>query len=147
MASKRTNNSTSTSQSTMTAEERGRKKASIRASISASNIKLEKVNTQIISLTTEYTNLNTYLGNWETQKSLYNGNNILSEVVIINIFEGVCADKIKEKIEGCISCMDQTYSNTTRLRNSVDAQIQRLEQQVLNIGTKITSLNNQLNAL
>ncbi len=147
MASNGTRNSTSAGQSTMTPEQRGRRIASIRSEIYTLNTRRNKVNSQIINLTTEQTNLNTYLGSWSTQKSLYNSNNIISEVVIINTFEGICADKIKEDMEECISDMDQTYNSVGGLNGDIHTQISRLNQYISNINNKISLLNNELNAL
>lgn len=48
-------------------------------------------------------------GDLEAQKSIYNGSEILSEVVIVNVFEGVCADSIKADFTDSITEMDQTY--------------------------------------
>lgn len=93
------------------AEERARRRAAIQAEINMWNGKLARVESQIASLTTEQSNLNTYLGDWETQKSIYSGSEILSEVVIVNVFEGVCADSIKADFTDSITEMDQTHSD------------------------------------
>lgn len=124
-----------------------RMRALIQFQINQLNTTLTQVNAQISNLTTEQTNLGTYLGEWNAQKSRYNGNDILSDVVIVNVFEGVCADKIKENMEECISEMDQTYSGVNGLKSNVGRQISRLNQYVLDINAKLTTLKAQLNSL
>ena len=129
------------------AEERAKRRAYIQSQIQQWNTKLSKVNSQIAGLTAEQSNLNTYLGNWDTQKSIYSGSEILSEVVIVNVFEGVCADKIKAEFSASITEMDQTYSGVSGLNGNVGVQISRLNQYVSVINTKLTSLRNELSSI
>ena len=129
------------------AEERARRRAAIQSQIQQWNTKLTTVNSQITSLTTEQSNLNTYLGDWDTQKSIYSGSEILSEVVIVNVFEGVCADQIKADFSASITEMDQTYNEVSGLNGNVGAQISRLNQYVSVINTKLTSLRNELSSI
>lgn len=129
------------------AEERARRIAAIQAEIHQWNAKLDRAESQIESLTAEQSNLNTYLGDWEMQKSIYSGSEILSEVVIVNVFEGVCADRIKADFTDCITKMDQTYSGVGGLNGNVGVQISRLNQYVSVINAKLTSLRNELNSI
>lgn len=129
------------------AEERAKKRADIQTQIQSWNNKLNDVNSQIASLTTEQSNLNTYLGDWETQKNIYNGDNMVSEVAITYVFEGVCADKIKDDLSACVKEMDLTYSKVDGLNGNVSAQINRLNQYVTDINTKLVDLQNQLNSI
>lgn len=129
------------------AEERAKKRAYIQSQIQYWNTKLSKVNSQIAGLTTEQSNLSTYLGDWDTQKSIYSGSEILSEVVIVNVFEGVCADKIKADFSASITEMDESHSKVSGLNGNVGAQISRLNQYVSVINTKLTSLRNELSSI
>lgn len=129
------------------AEERARKRAYIQSQIHYWDTKLSKVNSQIAGLTAEQSNLNTYLGDWDTQKSIYSGSEILSEVVIVNIFEGVCADKIKADFLSSVTEMDQTHSKVGGLNGNVGTQISRLNQYVSVINAKLTSLRNELSSI
>ena len=129
------------------AEERARRRAAIQSQIQQWNTKLTTVNSQIADLTAEQSNLNTYLGDWDTQKSIYNGSEILSEVVIVNIFEGVCADTIKAEFSASITEMDETHSKVSGLNGNVGAQISRLNQYISVINTKLTSLRNELSSI
>lgn len=126
------------------AEERAKQRAYIQGQIQSWNNKLSDVNSQISGLTAEQSNLDTYLGDWETQKNIYSGSEILSEVVIVNTFEGICADKSKHKFEAAIKEMDQTYIDVSQMSGHVGAQIARLNQYVSKINTKLADLKNQL---
>lgn len=129
------------------AEERARRRAAIQYQIQQWNTKLSRANSQLSGLTAEQSNLNTYLGDWDTQKSIYSGNEILSDVVIVNIFEGVCADRVKNDFSSSITEMDQTYSGVSGLNGNVSAQIARLNQYVSIINMKLTSLRNELSSI
>ena len=131
----------------MEAEEKARRMMEIQGQIRQWNAKLSQVNAQIGALTKQQSSLNTYLGDWDIQKGIYDKSEILSEVVIINVFEGVCADKIKEDMGECIKEMDQTCSGVRRLNGNVGAQISRLNQYVLIINLKISALQNELASL
>ncbi len=129
------------------AEERARRRAAIQAEINMWNGKLARVESQIASLTTEQSSLNTYLGDWEAQKSIYSGSEILSEVVIVNVFEGVCADSIKADFTDSITEMDQTHSDVGGMIGNVGEQISRLNQYKADINSKLTALRNELNSI
>ncbi len=129
------------------AEERARRIAALKAEINMWNGKLARVESQIASLTTEQSSLNTYLGDWETQKSIYSGSEILSEVVIVNVFEGVCADSIKADFTDSITEMDQTHNDVGGMIGNVGEQISRLEQYKADINSKLTALRNELNSI
>ncbi len=129
------------------AEERARRKAAIQSQINQWDEKLSGVNSQLSGLVAEQSKLNTYLGDWSTQKNIYSGNDILSEVVIVNVFEGVCADKIKSDFSACIKKMDRTCGEVYGLNGNVGAQILRLRQYVSTINARLTSLRNELNSI
>lgn len=129
------------------AEEQAKKRAYIQSQIQQWNMKLSKVNSQIAGLTAEQSNLCTYLGDWDTQRNLYSGSEILSEVVIANVFEGVCADRIKTDFSAGIIEMDETHGKVSGLNGNVGVQISRLNQYVSVINTKLTSLRNELSSI
>lgn len=129
------------------AEERARRKAAISSQIQQCDAQLNNVNCQLSSLEAEQSRINTYLGDWSAQKGIYSGNAILSEVVIINVFEGVCADRIKADFSSSIAQMDQTYGGVSALSRSVSMQIARLRQQASAISARRTSLSNELNSI
>lgn len=131
----------------MEEREKARRRAAIQSEINNWNTKLTNVNSQIDALTAEESNLVTYLGEWTTQKSLYDENKTLSEVVITNVFEGVCADKIQSELAGCISEMNLTYNNVAGLKGNVTAQIGRLRQQKSYINSRISSLSNEMKSI
>ena len=123
------------------------KRMKIMLQISQWNEKLNKANSQKEGLKSQQANLNTYLGEWDTQKTTYNGNDILTDVVILNVFEGVCADKIKEELTASVTQMDQTYSRVSTLNDNVGLQISRLDEYITFINEKITTLNSELNSI
>lgn len=129
------------------AEERARRRAAIQSQIHQWDDKLLWVNSQLSGLEAEQSELNSYLGDWSAQKNIYSGNDILSEVVIVNVFEGVCADKIKSDFSACIKKMDQTWGEVYRLKENVGVQIARLKQYSSTINTRLTSLRNELNSI
>lgn len=126
---------------------KAKKIAELKAQILTWETKLKKVKSQMTSLTTQNTNLNTYLGEWETQKKIYNESATLSEVVIVNVFEGVCADKIKVKFQKCITTMNGTYNSVNNLTGIVSLQIARLKQYETYINSKLTLLKTELSSL
>ena len=129
------------------AEERARRIAALQAEIHQWDSKLATVSSQKESLTTEQSNLNTRLGDWDAQKRIYHGNETLSEVVILNVFEGVCADRIKADFTDCMEEMDRTCSGVGGLNGNVGVQISRLNQYISVINAKLTSLRDELNSI
>ena len=130
-------------------EERAReqRRVEINREMTQLNSTINNVNNQIYNLTVEQTHLNTYLEEWGAQKALCNQNDILSEVVIRNVFEGVCADKMKQEFHSGVAEMDLTCGNIATLNSRVSAQIAILNQYVSIIDTRLTSLRNELNSL
>ena len=128
-------------------EEKARRRTELNNEMSRLYIELSNVNSQISSLVTEQSNLNTYMEDWINQKAIYSGNDILSEVVIVNTFEGVIADKMRSEIQTCISEMDQTHSNVGVLNENVGTQISRLRQYAGGINGRIQNIKNELNTL
>lgn len=138
---------TATAAAAAAAAARVKRIAELKAQILTWETKLKKVKTQITSLETQKTKLNTYLGKWEIQRKKYSENETLSEVVIVNVFEGVCADKIKVKLQDCITTMNGTYNSVNSLTGIVGSQIARLKQYETNINSKLTSLKTELSSL
>ncbi len=124
-----------------------RRRAELRRQIQQWEGKKRTVESQIEGLTAEKLRLHSYRKMWEEKKCIYNGNEILSEVVIINLFEGVCADKFKDEFSASITEMDQTYSKVGGLNGNVGAQISRLNQYITVINAKLTSLRNELSSI
>ena len=129
------------------AAEKAAKSAALQSQILALNTKLASVNSQINSLAAERSKLIAYLSNWATRKALYDCNNNLTEVVITNVFEGECADKIKTDLDACILDMTQTQNGVGGLNGSVGNQITRLNEYVTCINSKLATLRYELNTL
>lgn len=119
----------------------------IQSKIDKWNYKLDKVNLQIEELTDEQTRLNECLEEWDTQKTTYSGNDILSEVVITNVFEGVCADKIKDDLTASVAQMDLTYSKVSGLNDNVGLQISKLNEYKTLINGELVTLRSELNSI
>lgn len=128
-------------------EERARKRAALREQIQRWDDKLAGIRSQLSGLEAEQSRLNTYLEEWAAQRNVYNGNRILSEVVIVNVFEGVCADKIKTDLSGCMAEMSRTCGRVNGLNGNVGAQIARLHQQMSSINARLSSMRNELNSI
>ena len=126
---------------------RAQKIALIQQRILIKNQELMKVNRQIASLSSEHGSLGAKLSDWCTQKAAYNGNEAVSEVVILNIFEGICADTLKEEVSSCVEEMDKTYSGMTSLNTQVNVQIGRLQERVSIIGQELRDLQLELSSL
>lgn len=126
---------------------RRQKIALLQLQITRKNQELTKVNQQIASLSSEHGKLGTTLADWCTQKADYSGNEVVSEVVILNIFEGKCADALKEELTSCVEEMDKTYSGVTSLNTQVNVQIGRLRERVSIIGQELRDLQLELNSL
>lgn len=129
------------------AEERAKRRKAIESQIEQWDNKLTTVQSQLSGLATERSNLNTYLGDWDRQKSIYSGNEILSEVVVVNVFEGVCADRVKADFADSIKEMDQTCSRVSGMNGNVNLQIERLNQYISVINTNLASLRNELSSI
>lgn len=129
------------------AEQKAIRRASIQSEIMHLNTRISNVNSQIAGLTAERNNLDDYLGDWMTQKTVYNRNDVISEVVITNVFEGACADKLKADIEFCVNEMDKTYTDVSGLGGHVGSQITSLNQYVETLNSRLTVLNAELSSL
>ncbi len=125
--------------------ERARKRKEIEKKIKGLEKEKDAVREQIKKFEEEQLNLHSLQEMWEEKKNKYNGNEVLSEVVIVNVFEGVCAGKIKDDFTACIKEMDQTYSKTGGLRENIKAQISRLQQYINDIDADIKGLRVKLN--
>ena len=128
-------------------QERENRRNALREQIRQWDGKLSNVNSQITALSAERSRLDACLGDWDAQKNTYNGNQILSEVVIVNVFEGVCADRIKTDLEQCMAKMNQTRASVGGLNGNVSAQIARLGQYVSFIKGKLSTLNSELSSI
>lgn len=128
-------------------ELREKRREAIQSQIDKWDAELTSVNSQVSALAEEQTKLNNCLGDWDTQKNIYSGSEILSEVVIVNVFEGVCADRIKEEFSACITEMGHTCRRVSRLIENVSAQIARLNEYISVINMELSSLRNELNSI
>ncbi len=128
-------------------QERENRRKALNEQIDQWNSKLTNVNAQISALSSERSRLDACLGDWDVQRNAYSANEILSEVVIVNVFEGVCADKIKMDFESCIAKMNQTRTSVGGLNGNVGAQISRLGQYAAFINGKLTSLHSELSSI
>ncbi len=115
--------------------------------ITRKNQELTIVSQQIASLSSEQGNLGNYLSDWNTQKAAYSANETVSEVVIVNVFEGRCADAIKEELTACVEEMDKTYSSVTTLQGNVGMQINKLQLRVNTINEELRNLRLELSCL
>ncbi len=128
-------------------EERRQRRREIEKKIREWEEKLRIVEAQIAALTDENAKLGQCLSDWNTQKSKCSASEILSEVVVLNVFEGVCADQIKTDLEACLTKMDGTCSNVTGLSGSISNQIARLQEYASLIQTKLSALRSELNSI
>ncbi len=129
------------------ARERERRRRHLQNQIDEWIGKLSVVNKQISGLEKEKENLETYLGEWEEQKKKCNGNDVLSEIVIADLFEGVCADNIKDDFAEAVVLMDRLYSGGNAMKGDVDTQIAGLRRQESQFNAKLKSLRDELNSI
>lgn len=127
--------------------EKAKRRKAIQEKIDKWNEKKVTVISQKNELAAEKQNLETQLSNWERQKIKYNGNSLLCDVVIVDVFEGVSAEKVKACFEEGVGEMDQTCANVERLKQSVVEQIQKLDQYVSDINENIRILIQEKNAI
>lgn len=128
-------------------EENSVKLAYYQAQISVTNGMLTTVKGWVSTLIREQGNLNSYIEAWATQKAVYDSNENLSEVVITNVFEGVCADTIKTELTDCITAMEKTSSAASTLSADLTLQIAKLSEVVSQLNSLLTSLNYQMSLL
>lgn len=124
--------------------EKERKRKEINEKIQALEQERAGVTEQIEKLEAERLKMHSYQKMWEEKKHKYDGNDILSEVVIVNIFEGVCADKLKNDLSSCIQEMDRTYSKAGGFKENIGAQIKRLNRYISDINADISGLKLKL---
>ncbi len=127
--------------------EREKQRAELQKQIDRWNIKKSGVTSLVNELKSEKRTLETYLDMWQRQKSKYNGNDMLAEVVIVNLFEGESADKVKQIFSEGIKKMDQTYLRVDELKGNVSKQIDKLNQQISDIDVMIRVLIQRKNAI
>lgn len=127
--------------------EREKQRAELQKQIDRWNIKKSGVTSLVNKLKSEKRTLETYLDMWQRQKSKYNGNDMLVEVVIVNLFEGESADKVKQIFSEGIKKMDQTYLRVDELKGNVSKQIDKLIQQISDIDVMIRVLIQRKNAI
>lgn len=108
--------------------------------------KLKNIYDQIPALALEQSNLDTYLEEWATQKQQFSKKEI-ADVVIVNVFEGVCAEKIKSDLETCFLQMDQTCDKVRGLKDNIGRQISKLNQYKLYINGMLEKLNSDLKSI
>lgn len=126
---------------------KAQKRAKLQKEIDNWNKELSKIKPIRSRLIKEQSFLSRLLSEWEIQKNKCEGNLILSEIVLVNRFEGECADQIKEDFTACVVDMNNTYLNTGTLRDDDGAQITKLDQYISFINNRITSLTNEKNAI
>lgn len=122
------------------------KRAEIRKQIGDLETKIPEANIRRSDLAYHQSMLDTYLEDWNTHRQLFSAIDI-SEVVIVNVFEGVCAEKIKSDLETCILQMDQTCEKVRGLKDNIGKQILKLDEYVLNIDGMIKKLKDNLDSI
>lgn len=123
------------------------RRTAIRQEIGHWQLVIEKCNDLISRLQTENSNLAGYLSDWQAQYNTYVQNPVTEQVVITNIFEGVCADKIKSKLSTAVNDMVNTESSGNTLSTNVGNQITAISNYESTVYTKITSLQSELASL
>lgn len=126
---------------------KAQKRAKLQKEIDNWNKELSKIKPIRSRLIKEQSFLSRLLSEWEIQKNKCEGNLILSEIVLVNRFEGECADQIKKDFTARVADMNKTYFKTGWLRDYDGEQIAKLDQYITFINNKITSLTNELNAI
>lgn len=119
----------------------------IESQIHTLNRESEIVNSQINELRSRQKDLTSYLEEWRGQKASYDGDRSLSEVVIVNLFEGVCADKIQKDLSHCIEEMDYACGKVAELNDNIESQITRLNQQLTQIHRQLKLLKIDLDSI
>lgn len=128
-------------------EEKSFRRAYYQTQINATNVILTTVKGWVSTLIREQGNLNSHVEDWAAQKAIYDANENLSEVVITNVFEGVCADTIKTELTECITIMEQTCSGASTLSADLTLQIAKLNEYIAKLNSQLTSLNYQMSLL
>lgn len=127
--------------------ERIQRRTDLQNEIDRLNAIVSDLNDRILELQADQKKLNICLSDWTRQKNIYNNSVVLSSVVIVNVFEGVCAEKIKDDLTACISQMDHTYSDVTGLSTNISEQVSRLRQNIFTIKKRLTALYSELNSI
>lgn len=127
--------------------ERERKRNALKAQIERFKGELSKAEGIKLRLQKGKRSLERQLEAWVVHKNRCSGELVLSEIVVVNKFEGGCADQVKKEFTSCVKEMNITYAKTERLRDDVDAQIQKLGQYIAYINSRISSLTRELNAI
>lgn len=129
------------------AARRERKRRELRAKINGLKDELSGAEGIKLRLEKEMHYLGRKMDEWEVHKNRCKGNLLLSEVVLINRFEGVCADEVKKGFTARVMEMNNTYLMTGRLREDGNAQIQKLNQYISTLNERISSLTRELNSI
>lgn len=124
-----------------------RKRRELRAKINGLKDELSGVEGIKLRLEKEMYYLGRKMDEWEVHKNRCKGNLLLSEVVILNRFEGVCADEVKKDFTARVMEMNNTWLMTGRLREDGSAQIQKLNQYISTLNDRIESLTRELNSI
>lgn len=123
------------------------RRAQIRGEITKWQTVVTKCDALITRLQEENSNLGDFVSEWDTQYTVYAQNPVTEQVVITNVFEGVCADQIKEKLHMAVQDMENTKGSMNVLSSSVGSQITTLSNYRNGAAGKITSLQSQLASL
>lgn len=126
--------------------ERKRKRETLQSEIGSLDTRSKYLKERIVSLGWHRSQLDSYIEDWENERNSFSKNDI-SQVVITNVFEGVCADKIKSDLETCIAQMDQTCDKVRGLRNNIEKQITKLGEYQSNIDETLLIKRDELRSI
>lgn len=98
-----------------------------KAKIAGKQRELEKCNALKAKLLAERRCQSSQRDAWNRQYAIYQSSEIASQVVITNVFEGVCAEALRESMEEAINGMEHTKMQIGDLLADLDCQIKKLD--------------------
>lgn len=116
------------------------RKARVRMQIAGLELKVQACNGIIQSIQSSRTAMGNHVSNWNGKRSVSRGSQIASEVRIINIYEGLTAEKFAALFPETTGIMDQNASRYYEVNSAASDQIICLQNYIDKLNNEIASL-------
>lgn len=125
---------------------RAAKASLIKGQIDELDAKITEARTIKIELRNSDTALNNTLLQWTSRYRAFQASP-MSEVVVVDKFEGESAEKIRASLPSAIEEMEATQASTESVQGEIDVQITKLDEYIAMLREKIAALRSEMAAL
>lgn len=133
-----------TTGSSSDAAARAARRAAIKAKIRKYQEQIKKCRSTIQKLNSRKRNLRQETSDWDYKYRHAMNSQITAEIVVINRYEGITAEKFREDFPTAQSKMIRSVQKTNEVQEDVSTQVDKINQYIDKLSEKIDALRAQL---